>query len=69
SVGADARISGASERATLPDELVRTVRDLDGVRGAAPVRIEYSVNMPEAVAGGGGASGDGAGTGSGSGSG
>ncbi|MFE7367362.1 ABC transporter permease [Streptomyces anulatus] len=69
SVGADARISGASERATLPDELVRTVRDLDGVRGAAPVRIEYSVNMPEAVAGGGGANGDGAGTGSGSGSG
>lgn len=69
SVGADARISGASERATLPDELVRTVRDLDGVRGAAPVRVEYSVNMPEAVAGGGGgANGDGAGTGSGSGS-
>ncbi|MEV7654124.1 ABC transporter permease [Streptomyces anulatus] len=68
SVGADARISGASERATLPDELVRTVRDLDGVRGAAPVRVEYSVNMPEAVAGGG-ANGDGAGTGSGSGSG
>ncbi|MFJ4706261.1 ABC transporter permease [Streptomyces anulatus] len=54
SVGADARISGASERATLPDELVRTVRDLDGVRGAAPVRVEYSVNMPEAVAGGAG---------------
>lgn len=66
SVGADARISGASERATLPDELVRTVRDLDGVRGAAPVRVEYSVNMPEAVAGDGGANGDGAGTGSGS---
>ncbi|MFG2608693.1 ABC transporter permease [Streptomyces anulatus] len=63
SVGADARISGASERATLPDELVRTVRDLDGVRGAAPVRIEYSVNMPEAVAGDGGASGGDAGTG------
>ncbi|WP_405431320.1 ABC transporter permease [Streptomyces anulatus] len=62
SVGADARISGASERATLPDELVRTVRDLDGVRGAAPVRIEYSVNMPEAVAGDGGANGDGAGS-------
>ncbi|WP_405436360.1 ABC transporter permease [Streptomyces anulatus] len=62
SVGADVRISGASERATLPDELVRTVRDLDGVRGAAPVRIEYSVNMPEAVAGDGGANGDGAGS-------
>ncbi|MGC5531428.1 ABC transporter permease [Streptomyces sp. SR-10] len=73
SVGADARISGASERATLPDELVRTVRDLDGVRGVAPVRVEYSVNMPEAVAGDDGANGGGAGTststGSGSGSG
>ncbi|MFC8623696.1 ABC transporter permease [Streptomyces anulatus] len=74
SVGADARISGASERATLPDELVRTVRDLDGVTGVAPVRVEYSVNMPDAVAGDGGANGDGAGsddagTGSGSGSG
>ncbi|MBQ1108143.1 ABC transporter permease [Streptomyces sp. 404i] len=65
SVGADARISGASERATLPDELVRTVRDLEGVRGAAPVRVEYSVNMPEAVAGDGGADGGGAGTGTG----
>ncbi|MFH9472248.1 ABC transporter permease [Streptomyces anulatus] len=69
SVGADARISGASERATLPDELVRTVRDLDGVRGAAPVRVEYSVNMPEAVAGDGGASGGDAGTGTHTGSG
>ncbi|MEV5262233.1 ABC transporter permease [Streptomyces anulatus] len=69
SVGADARISGASERATLPDELVRTVRDLDGVRGAAPVRIEYSVNMPEAVAGDAGASGGDAGTGTSTGSG
>ncbi|RPK84154.1 MULTISPECIES: FtsX-like permease family protein [Streptomyces] len=55
SVGADARISGMAERATLPDELVRTVSDLDGVRSAAPVRVEYSVTMPEAVAAGGGA--------------
>lgn len=69
SVGADARISGASERATLPDELVRTVRDLDGVTGVAPVRVEYSVNMPEAVAGDGGADGGGAGTGTSTGSG
>ncbi|WP_228922565.1 ABC transporter permease [Streptomyces sp. DH7] len=69
SVGADARISGASERATLPDELVRTVRDLDGVTGAAPVRVEYSVNMPEAVAGDGGADGGGAGTSTSTGSG
>lgn len=69
SVGADARISGASERATLPDELVRTVRDLDGVTGVAPVRVEYSVNMPEAVAGDGGASGGNAGTGTSTGSG
>ncbi|MFI2358204.1 ABC transporter permease [Streptomyces anulatus] len=69
SVGADARISGASERTTLPDELVRTVRDLDGVRGAAPVRVEYSVNMPESVAGDGGADGDDAGTSTGTGSG
>ncbi|MFH9763361.1 ABC transporter permease [Streptomyces anulatus] len=69
SVGADARISGASERATLPDELVRTVRDLDGVTGAAPVRVEYSVNMPEAVAGDGGADGGGDGTGTSAGSG
>lgn len=53
SVGADARISGMSERATLPDRLIRTVGDLDGVRDAAPVRVEYSVTMPEAVAGGG----------------
>ncbi|MFI7287010.1 ABC transporter permease [Streptomyces anulatus] len=62
SVGADARISGVSERATLPDDLVRTVRDLDGVRGAAPLRIEHSVALPEAMAGDGGANGDGAGT-------
>ncbi|MFJ9113188.1 ABC transporter permease [Streptomyces sp. NPDC102283] len=72
SVGADARVGGASERATLPDELVRTVRDLDGVRNAAPIRVEYGVAMPEAVAGDGGANGSGAGpdrTGTGNGSG
>ncbi|WP_097971663.1 hypothetical protein [Streptomyces sp. gb14] len=54
-VGADARVSGKSERATLPDELVRTVRDLDGVRNAAPMRVEFGVAMPESAAGGGGA--------------
>ncbi|MGW7097261.1 ABC transporter permease [Streptomyces sp. NPDC054874] len=62
SIGADARISGVSERTTLPDELVSAVRDLDGVRGAAPLRIEHSVALPEAVAGDGGANGNGAGT-------
>ncbi|MBK6045071.1 ABC transporter permease [Streptomyces sp. MBT55] len=54
-VGADARVGGKSERATLPDELVRTVRGLDGVRNAAPLRIEFGVTMPETAAGGGGA--------------
>ncbi|MGX1553536.1 ABC transporter permease [Streptomyces rubiginosohelvolus] len=54
-VGADARVSGKSERATLPAELVRTVRDLDGVRNAAPMRVEFGVAMPESAAGGGGA--------------
>ncbi|WP_097882190.1 hypothetical protein [Streptomyces sp. st140] len=54
-VGADARVSGKSERATLPDELVRTVRGLDGVRNAAPLRVEFGVAMPETAAGGGGA--------------
>ncbi|MFH9680529.1 ABC transporter permease [Streptomyces globisporus] len=54
-VGADARISGRSERAPLPDELVRTARDLDGVRNAAPLRIEFGVTMPETAAGDGGA--------------
>ncbi|MER7883738.1 ABC transporter permease [Streptomyces fimicarius] len=53
SVGADARVSGMGDRATLPDELVRTVSGLDGVRDAAPVRVEYSVTMPEAAAGDG----------------
>ncbi|MEU5371061.1 ABC transporter permease [Streptomyces sp. NPDC005951] len=53
-VGADARVSGRSERATLPDELVRTVRDLDGVRNAAPMRVEFGVTMPETAAGGSG---------------
>ncbi|MBV7248230.1 ABC transporter permease [Streptomyces sp. MW-W600-10] len=51
SVGADARVSGMGDRVTLPDELVRTVSGLDGVRDAAPVRVEYSVAMPEAAAG------------------
>jgi putative ABC transport system permease protein len=55
SVGADARISGMGARATLPDRLIRRVGDLDGVRDAAPVRVEYSVAMPEALAGDGGA--------------
>ncbi|MFG2504227.1 ABC transporter permease [Streptomyces rubiginosohelvolus] len=54
-VGADARVSGKSERATLPAELVRTVRDLDGVRNAAPMRVEFGVATPESAAGGGGA--------------
>ncbi|MFJ9918630.1 ABC transporter permease [Streptomyces rubiginosohelvolus] len=54
-VGADARVSGKSERATLPAELVRTVRDLEGVRNAAPMRVEFGVAMPESAAGGGGA--------------
>ncbi|MFH9391740.1 ABC transporter permease [Streptomyces sp. NPDC017556] len=69
-VGADARVSGVGERTTLPDELVRTVRDLNGVRGAAPLRIEHSVALPEAVAGADGAGTDtrtGAGTAGGSG--
>ncbi|WDG31239.1 ABC transporter permease [Streptomyces sp. CA-278952] len=69
SVGADARVSGVSERTTLPDELVRTVRDLDGVRGTAPLRIEHSVALPEAAAGDGGADGNSAGTGTGTGTG
>ncbi|MGW1294993.1 ABC transporter permease [Streptomyces sp. NPDC002533] len=65
-VGADARVSGRSERATLPDELVRTVGDLDGVRSAAPLRIEFGVAMPETAAGGGGTdTGTGADTGGG----
>ncbi|WP_073216567.1 MULTISPECIES: hypothetical protein [unclassified Streptomyces] len=58
-VGADARVSGASERATLPDALVRTVRDLDGVRSAAPLRVEFGVALPTAAAGDGGADGRG----------
>ncbi|WP_069743083.1 hypothetical protein [Streptomyces sp. EN23] len=53
-VGADARVSGTGERATLPDELVRTVSDLEGVRSAAPLRIEFGVTMPETAAGDGG---------------
>ncbi|MFF0503961.1 ABC transporter permease [Streptomyces fimicarius] len=53
SVGADARVSGTGERVTLPDDLVRTVSELDGVRDAAPVRVEYTVAMPEAAAGDG----------------
>ncbi|MFI1221458.1 MULTISPECIES: FtsX-like permease family protein [unclassified Streptomyces] len=68
SVGADARISGLSERQTLPDRLVRTVRDLDGVQSAAPIRIEYGVSLPEVAAGDGDARGNGsedAGTGTG----
>ncbi|NUV69473.1 ABC transporter permease [Streptomyces sp. CAI-121] len=60
-VGADARVSGKSERTTLPDELVRAVRDLDGVRSAAPLRIEFGVTMPETAAAAGDA--DGIGTG------
>lgn len=68
-VGADARVSGLSERTTLPDELVRTVSRLEGVRDAAPVRIEYGVALPEAAPGGAGAAGpdgdDGTETGSG----
>ncbi len=68
-VGADARISGRSERATLPGELDRSVRDLDGVRSAASVRIEYGVALPEGAAGDGGAdvTGSDAGTGTGGG--
>ncbi|MYR11080.1 ABC transporter permease, partial [Streptomyces sp. SID724] len=60
-VGADARISGVSERTTLPDELVRTVRELDGVRAAAPLRVEHSVALPAPAAGDGAADGDGTG--------
>ncbi|MCQ1578161.1 ABC transporter permease [Streptomyces parvus] len=60
-VGADARVSGRSERATLPDELVRTVRDLDGVRSVAPLRIEFGVTMPETAAAAGDADGSGTG--------
>ncbi|MCA1269879.1 ABC transporter permease [Streptomyces rubiginosohelvolus] len=66
-VGADARVSGKSERATLPDELVRTVRDLDGVRNAAPLRVEFGVAMPETAAGGGGVDDSGTDTGADSG--
>ncbi|MYV60359.1 ABC transporter permease, partial [Streptomyces sp. SID4931] len=60
-VGADARVSGKSERTTLPDDLVRTVRDLDGVRNAAPLRIEFGVAMPETAAAAGDADGSGTG--------
>ncbi|MEU8770584.1 ABC transporter permease [Streptomyces griseus] len=60
-VGADARISGVSERTTLPDELVRTVRELDGVRAVAPLRVEHSVALPAPAAGDGAADGDGTG--------
>ncbi|MFB8018716.1 ABC transporter permease [Streptomyces rubiginosohelvolus] len=66
-VGADARVSGKSERATLPDELVRTVRDLDGVRNAAPLRVEFGVAMPETAAGDGGVDDGGTDTGADSG--
>ncbi|MEW1611283.1 MULTISPECIES: FtsX-like permease family protein [unclassified Streptomyces] len=52
-VGADARISGLSERATLPDRLVRAVRELEGVASAAPVRVEYGVTLPDAATGDG----------------
>ncbi|MDQ0984484.1 ABC transporter permease [Streptomyces sp. V2I9] len=68
-VGADARVSGAGERTTLPDELVRTVSGLDGVRDAAPVRIEYGVVLPEAAPGGAGATGPDGGDGTGAGTG
>ncbi|MDP9949401.1 MULTISPECIES: FtsX-like permease family protein [Streptomyces] len=61
SVGADARISGRGENATLPEGLVRTVSELDGVRNAAPVRVEYGVVLPEAAPDGG--TGTGSGTG------
>ncbi|WP_032762168.1 membrane protein [Streptomyces sp. CNS654] len=64
-VGADARVSGKGERTTLPDELVRTVRDLDGVRSAAPLRVEFGVAMPQSAAGGSGTDARGTGTGSG----
>ncbi|MFH9230602.1 ABC transporter permease [Streptomyces globisporus] len=64
-VGADARVSGESERATLPDGLVRAVRDLDGVRSAAALRVEFGVATPETAAGGGSADDSGTDTGSG----
>ncbi|MFD4058727.1 ABC transporter permease, partial [Streptomyces californicus] len=66
SVGADARISGRSERTTLPEDLVRTVSGLDGVRNAAPVRVEYGIALPEPASDAAAADGDG-GTGTGSG--
>ncbi|WNF27073.1 ABC transporter permease [Streptomyces sp. C11-1] len=59
-VGADARISGLSERTTLPGPLVRTVKDLDGVENVAPVRVEHSVALPTADVGGTDATGAGA---------
>ncbi|MFI1190190.1 ABC transporter permease [Streptomyces californicus] len=74
SVGADARVSGRSERTTLPEGLVRAVSGLDGVRNAAPVRVEYGVALPEpasddaasdATADGDGGTGTGSGTGAG----
>nr|WP_030121209.1 FtsX-like permease family protein [Streptomyces californicus] len=66
SVGADARISGRSERTTLPEDLVRTVSGLDGVRNAAPVRVEYGIALPAPASDAAAADGDG-GTGTGSG--
>ncbi|WP_030329375.1 FtsX-like permease family protein [Streptomyces sp. NRRL B-1381] len=67
SVGADARISGRSERTTLPEDLVRTVSGLDGVRNAAPVRVEYGIALPkpasDAAADGDGGTGTDSGTG------
>ncbi|MFH8885344.1 ABC transporter permease [Streptomyces californicus] len=69
SVGADARVSGRSERTTLPENLVRTVSGLDGVRNAAPVRVEYGVALPkpasEPAADGDGGTGTQSGTGAG----
>ncbi|MFE2295667.1 FtsX-like permease family protein, partial [Streptomyces sp. NPDC059452] len=57
-VGADARVRGLSERAALPDELVRTVSGLDGVESVAPVRIDYNVTVPNATGDGAGDMGE-----------
>ncbi|MFJ9621746.1 FtsX-like permease family protein [Streptomyces sp. NPDC101181] len=64
-VGADARISGLSDRTTLPAPLAGTVRDLDGVRDVAPVRVEHGVELPAPGPDASGASQDGSGDASG----
>lgn len=50
-IGADARISGQADSIPLPDDLIRAVRETDGVRDTARVQVEYGVALPAPVAG------------------